>query len=368
MLNKSAGEARPILILPLLFAACLIATGPLAAQEQEGEAPKPAKFFESEDAMQVTLKAPWRDIVRKSRNQDPYPATLEYTDELGNPVSLPITVQRRGVKRQEACTFPPIKLGFDKEIAKGTTFRGEKSLKLVTHCENSSSYDQYYVVEMLIYRMYNLLTDYSFRVRPLSVTYYDSERDKVDDTRFAFLIEDDSDLAKRNGLKKFKVPMVSYKRLEPELISVFSLFQYMIGNVDWAALRGPDPDQCCHNVKLIAPEEAGDNDWVYPVPYDFDSSGLVNPNYAAPPEGLPIKRITQRLYRGYCWNNDTLEEARDLFLQKEGAIMALISNEPLLNSKTQKEATNYLEEFFDIARDPKKFQDEIVSNCRGKPK
>jgi len=366
MIRKPATSIRPIVFHALLIAVCLAAAGPLFAQEDSGEAPKPAKLFDSEDALTVKLSAPWRDIVRKRKVQDPYPATIEYTDELGNQVSLPLTVERRGVKRQEACKFPPIKLRFEKEVVKGTTFRGQKSIKMVTHCDVGSDYEQYYVVEMLIYRMYNLLTDFSFRVRPLTITYYDSERDKAEDPMFAFLIEDDSDLAKRMGMEKLEVPQVHYKRLEPNLTSVFSLFQYMIGNVDWSALRGPDPEECCHNVKLIAPEGAGDSDWIYPIAYDFDSSGLVDAEYAAPPEGVPIRRVTDRIFRGYCWHNGTLDEARDLYLQNESAILGVIDNEARLTAKTKKIADDFLEDFFKTLRDPQGFEKEVVSDCRGK--
>ena len=100
---------------------------------------------------------------------------------------------------------------------------------------------------MLIYRMYRQLTDYSFSVRPLSVVYYDSKRDRADDPRFAFLIEDDGDLAKRHDMKKLKIPRARHTRFEPQLTSEFSLFQYLVGNVDWGAVQGPDPEACCHS-------------------------------------------------------------------------------------------------------------------------
>ena len=86
---------------------------------------------------------------------------------------------------------------------------------------------------MLAYRMYNVITDKSFRVRPLKVTYIDSATGKSDDTHFAFLIEDDSDVAKRNDLKKLNIPKVKLSQLSPDIISDFSLFQLQIGNVDW---------------------------------------------------------------------------------------------------------------------------------------
>ena len=43
---------------------------------------------------------------------------------------------------------------------------------MVTHCKSNDRYEQYYMLEMLAYRIYNVLTDYSFRVRPLEVTYF----------------------------------------------------------------------------------------------------------------------------------------------------------------------------------------------------
>ena len=277
-------------ILSLLLAVAL----PLCAQEKQDEEPKPAKLFSSDDTLNVTLTAPWRDIVRNKKKQDPYPAKIEFTDELGNTMSLDMTAQRRGLTRQRVCDFPPIKLRFEKEKVKGTTFRGQKSVKMVTHCERSVRFEQYYILEMLAYQMYNLITDYSFRVRPLNVNYVDSKTGKTEESRFAFLIEDNSDVAKRNGIKKLEIPKIRPSQLEPKVTSEFSLFQYMISNVDWAALSGPDPKECCHNVKPIAPDPLTPQDKIYPIPYDFDSSGLVNAHYAAPPNGqMPCEQQIQ---------------------------------------------------------------------------
>ena len=54
--------------------------------------------------------------------------------------------------------------------------------------------------------MYAIRSYYaSFRVRPLQATYLDSDSGEEVDSRFAFLVEDDSDVAKRNGLEKVDV-------------------------------------------------------------------------------------------------------------------------------------------------------------------
>jgi hypothetical protein len=335
-----------------------------AAQAQAVETPKPAKLFSSMDTLDVTLSAPWRSLQKDEDNQDPYPAKIQYQDTAGNTMSLDLTVERRGLTRQKMCSFPPIKLRFEKETVKGTLFRGQKSLKMVTHCKNSIRYDQLYILEMLAYRMYNLLTDYSFRVRPLQVTYMDSEERESEGTRFAFLIEDDSDVAKRNDLKKVELASIPPQRLDPDQAALLGLFQYMIGNTDWASLRGPDPAECCHNVKLIGPNPLEPRDYIIPLPYDFDSAGLIDAKYAAPYSGLPIKSVTERLYRGFCIHNTFLEDARQLMLGQQAAILALVDNEGRLTSRSKKKATRYLDDYFEIANDPDEFNRKIIQQCR----
>jgi hypothetical protein len=326
---------------------------------------KPPKLFESDQMLEVTLSAPWQNIARNERNQDPYPATIEYGGANGETVRHAGTVERRGVKRQEACDFPPIRLRFEKDEVKGSLFRGQKSLKMVTHCMKSSRYDQYYRLEMLAYRIYNLVTDFSFRVRPLTVTYYDSEREKIFDTRFAFVIEDDSDLAKRNGMKKLEVAYILPNRLDDRTSSQMSLFQFMIGNVDWSALRGPDPEECCHNVKLAAPRPFTDDDIAYPIAYDFDSSGLVDPPYAGPPPGLGINSITQRLYRGYCHNDaKAMGEVRQQFIELKPDMLAIIEQDGMLTERTRKKSMRYLGKFFELLEDDRDFERYVTEKCR----
>ncbi len=345
------------MVLALLF---LISS--VHGAEKKDSAPKPAKLFTSSEPISVTISAPWRDIERKEKYQGTYPAKIEFTDELGNATSLNMTVERRGRTRQAVCRFPPIKLRFDKEEVKGTSFRGQKSLKMVTHCQTSSRFEQYYILEMLTYQMYNIITDFSFRVRPLSVTYVDTEKGKEQEPKFAFLIEDDSDVAKRNDQKKLKIAKTTRNQLDSRESINFALFQYMIANLDWSAISGPDKDKCCHNAKLVGQDPIKDP--VYPVPYDFDAAGLINAPYATPPENLPVRNVTQRLYRGFCAHNETMEEGRERFLDHEQAILALVTDEPLLNSSTRKKALKFLGKFFDTLKDDKDFQKKIIAKCR----
>jgi hypothetical protein len=360
---ESQRALSTLLTLALLLAG--LATTAANAQSEEDDSGKPAKLFSSGTSLDITITAPWSEIQKQKKNQNPYPAKLDYLDEAGQPVSLDLTVGRRGIKRQEVCPFPPIRLTFVKEAVANTTFRGNDELKLVTHCNKAAKFDQYYVLEMLAYHMYNLLTDYSYRVKPLQVTYIDSKNGKPVDTRFGFLIESNGDMAKRNGLRKLDIPKINHKRLEAKSTALLTLFQYMIANPDWAASMGHDPAKCCHNVKLIGPDPFLDTDFAIPVAYDFDSAGLVDPEYAAPPEGLPIKSVTQRLYRGYCVHNGQLEAARQKTLEQEGAIMALIQNESRLNDNSKNKTLKFMAKYFEIVKDPGQFQKNVVAECRG---
>jgi len=302
---------------------------------------------------------------------------METTDELGNIESLIVTVERRGVTRQRVCKIPPVKIRFEKKGIKGTTFRGQESLKLVTHCHSSASYEQYYILEFLAYRIYGLLTEFSFRVRPLIATYLQAgdedeeesgfpffKKKTAEGPAFAFLIEEDKDVANRHHLKNLHVPRVSPGQLDSKESALFALFQFLIANVDWAATVGPDPEECCHNTKLIGPEPTTPEDTLYAIPYDFDSSGLVDSEYAVPPDGVPIRSVTQRLYRGYCAHNHSLEEARQKMLANEQAIYHLLREEQRLEPNRRNRALGFLEAGFMVFKDDTRFRTEILEHCR----
>lgn len=347
----------------LAAAALLAFTFPVHAQTAEATAEQgqPLKLFESNETLAVDITAPWRRLLR-SPSEERYPGKLSWTDETGRQNSVDITVERRGITRQQVCQFPPIRLRMEKEAVKGTTFRGQDSLKMVTHCDKGDRWEQYYVKEMLAYQFYNRVTDISHRVRPLTVNYVESEGGASQSGRFAFLIEDDGDVAKRHGLKKLELPDIEPEQLEAAHASRFALFQYMIGNVDWSSLTGPGSLRCCHNARLLGPENATTE--LIPLPYDFDSSGLVDAHYAAPNEGMPIRTVTERFFRGFCVHNATLQEARQQYLAMEPEFLSLLSNEERLSGRSEKVATRYLGDFYAILKDDGKFDKEIIRKCR----
>jgi len=326
-----------------------------------GDQAKPAKVFATEGTLPLTLTAPWRDFMRNKTAKKPYPGTLEYVDEAGAKHSVPVTFEARGINRLKVCNLPPIKLTFEKDAVQGTPFRGTKSLKLVTHCGSGERWEQYVIKEMLAYRIYNLVTERSFKVHALSVSYVDSAERSTDGPHFGFLVEDDSALAKRNEVKKLDVPSVKLEQLEPLEYSRFALFEYLIGNTDFAVLNGPTTDRCCHNAELIA---ADPQSKVFPVPYDFDSSGLVDTHYSVPNPVLKIHSNRERVYRGFCISNAPLETARREFLHLEPQILEVARAESRLDANNRKAVSDYLSKGFEVLRNDEKFAEEVTAKCR----
>jgi hypothetical protein len=163
-------------------------------------------------------------------------------------------------------------------------------------------------------------------------------------------------------MEKLDIDEVSYRSLDDLETSYYALFQYMVGNLDWSAVGGPK-DTCCHNSKLIG---KGANEVPkYVIPYDFDSTGLVNAHYAAPPDGIRVSNIRQRVYRGFCTLNDTMPKAVARFNEQKMAIMALFNKNTQLSDSMRSKAINYLEDFYDTINDPKEFAKEITDKCRG---
>lgn len=318
-------------------------------------------LFQSDSALAVTLQAPMAELLRSTRDTRRHAAVLSYTDAQGKIRHIDATVETRGLTRLRFCRFPPLRIRFAKQAVAGTEFEGQRSLKMVTHCRNGQQFEQYYVQEMLAYRIYNRLTDLSFRVRPLDISYVDSAGGKTNGPRFAFLIEDTGDMARRNGLKRDKAAKFVPGDFDPLALSRLMLFQYLIGNTDFAVLSGPSEDECCHNTRVLGSAAGAAR---IAVPYDFDSAGMVAASYVAPHESLPIKKVTERLYRGFCQHNQALAAVREEFLGKRQALVELIRGERRLSARRKGELTRYIDDFYTTLGSEYAFAREISGKCR----
>ena len=325
----------------ILAFAALAAASPVTAAN--GETP----LFASSEPIRITIAGPLSSIARtRAASIEPGTVTVAGT---GQP--LAITLEPRGITRRQSdvCQFPPLWVRFSSPPPAQSVFAGQKALKLVTHCRNSDSFQQYVLLEYATYRMFNALSPASFRVRLATIDYVDGGGRPMA-TRYGFFIEDLKDVARRNGMQEAKLPeRIPISSLSPRHAALYAMFQHMIANHDWSMRAGPAGDECCHNAKLIAPAR-GVAAGVVPIPYDFDFSGLVNAPYATPPEALKISNVRQRQYRGYCGMNGEAYAVAVQFKAAKPQILAALTSTPGLQPRTIQRATAYLDGFFaDIA-------------------
>lgn len=315
-----------------------------------------AKFFTDEAVIEMNLST---DIVKMQREKgvDMYqPATVKLVFPDKTTIEEPIQVAPRGHFRREYCNIPPIMIDFKTATSPRLSPLGK--LKLVIGCGTSGNDESLLFKEYLVYKIYNLLEDKSFRVRLVKVSYTDTRGKVRPFTQHAFLIEDDKDMARRNNcIKKDKIQYLT-ENTDRDMMTKVAIFEYMISNGDWSVPNN-------HNIKLIY-DKANAYALPFVVPYDFDHSGFVNAGYAVPNELLGTEKVTERVYRGFPRRMEELQTTLDLFRAKKDAIYALINNFPLITARTKKELTGYLTEFYNEINDRKQVQSIFIDNARTK--
>ena len=350
------------IILVALLAVCLPI--PTNADTDTGAAGKTAPLFVGNDALDVTIEAPFTRIMRERSTEEDLPAILTYKDIDGGTVSLEIGVRNRGKYRQQwrICPFAPLRLNFRKSGVKDTLFATVDKIKLVTHCRSGrDSYQQAVLREYLAYRILNIITDYSYRVRLLRIQYVDTQDGGTNPDNFGFLIEHRDQLADRIGVAIRDLEFVRVADLESANTNLGSLFQYLIGNTDFSPTAGAEGESCCHNYTLFG-QETGK---IFAIPYDFDMSGWVNATYATPNPELPIRSVRQRLYRGRCANNAQLAASVRAFQDKRPEIFGLVTESEHLESSVKKQLTRYLNDFYKIIDNPKTVESRLTARCMG---
>ena len=344
-----------------------VAQAPAAAEKKAKtpRAPKdstvvdttPRKLFRDKDAvLKVTITTDLKQFVRmRDRGRPPIPATLAWSlpDDSG---TAKIQVGTRGNFRLKGrnCSFPPVRLIINKDSVKKTVWAGQKRLKLVTRCDEGREYEQYILQEYALYEIYNQLTPRSFRARLVRVAYRDTQgKEKPIDT-YAFVVEDDGDLAERMGGKITDAKNATFDDVDVQTMGVMGFFEYLIGNTDWSL-------GALHNVKLVmTPRDAN----VYAIAYDFDFSGAVNTRYATPDPQLRIKRVLDRLYRGRCLTTDEVALVVQRFNERKTAIYAVYDKIPDLEPAVVKRTREYFDEFYQTINDPRALKRNILDDCQ----
>ena len=316
-------------------------------------------LFASDAPISISIRGPVSTIAKSAERS---PAARDATMSLaGSPESYAIRLSPRGItrRRKETCQFPPLRVDLVQAPAAASLFAGQRRLKLVTHCRAAAGFQQHLLLEYAAYRMFNLISPLSYRVRLATVDYAEPDGRPLA-SRYGFFIEDTGDMARRNGLQQARTgDRVPSAQIEPRQAARVAMFQYMIGNLDWSMRAGPQGEGCCHNSRLLSGQGAA----LIPVAYDFDYSGMVDAPYALPPEQIPVRSVRIRYYQGYCRHNQQALAAAAELRSRRGAIEAAFAQIPGLEERTKAKAINYLGGFFaDIATDDS-VRSKILKKC-----
>ncbi len=350
------------LITALLSVAALADTHGNGSDGQAGI----ARLFTSDTPLVVTIQAPLTTLMKDRPIEEYLDGTFSFTGDDGTEQTIDLKIRTRGKYRREEehCDFAPIRLNFRKKQVVDTIFDGQDKLKLVTHCQNRKShYEQLVLREYLVYRFLQVLTNKSFGVRLFQINYVDTEGGEAM-TKLGFVIEDDDDVAERNGMQSVKGGNLSGDDIERRQQNLVNVFQYLIGNTEYS-LFNPEPDEfCCHNMDFMSVMGGPP---LTPLAYDFDFAGMVNAPYAQPNPRFEHTSVRQRLYRGQCRNNELLPETLQRFLDRKDAIYGMVDEFELLNWRSRRYVTRYLNTFYDHISEPKSVNARFIEKCEDLP-
>lgn len=310
-------------------------------------------LFEKEEPLAVTLKTDVKDILGKKAN-DRYLFTNIVIKNADSTVDGDINIRARGKFRREFCFVPPLKLDFDTSTA--PRLKDLKSLDMTCQCKQGNEFSQLVYKEYTIYRMYNILTDRSQRVRLVNLTLEDKEGKRKPVNIPGFVIEDFDVTAKRNGCKEVKIQKLHTENTDRRQMTMVAMFEYMVGNTDWSVYAN-------HNIKLMQ-DTAAPASKPYASAYDFDFSGLVNAPYATPDPQLGTETVTTRVYRGFPREVGELREMADFFRSKKDAMYAEINNSKFLDNRSKKDMIGYLDEFYRDINSDKNLKILFIDNAR----
>jgi ribosomal protein L19 len=310
-------------------------------------------LFDTDDVLQLVLKGNIRKLLNDRYNVPKnYSLVLTYTKEDSSEMVMPVEVKTRGHFRRlkENCIYPPLLIQFPKEGSHlSSIFREQRKLKLVMPCAG----DEYIIHEWLVYKIFNLITPKSFRVRLVKVKLEEEGNKKTIAPFYGILLEEEKQMAKRNGLVSVE------RKLRPEQTQTdaflsMAVFEYLIGNTDWSI-------QYLQNIKLLASDSTS---IPFPVPYDFDHAGIVYAPYARPAEELQMRSVRERRYRGYCVQDMKVFDAViEQYNRLKNDIYRIYTDCTLLDAKYIKSTIQFLDEFYTTINNPKALQKEFGYPC-----
>lgn len=293
-------------------------------------------FFDhlgAEPIVKLQIESDFSELIENRDQKRKQEALLSVGNSESDFKTYPLKISLRGKTRRGLCEFPPLKLDLNKDFLEAEGLKDFDKYKLVTHCMDDS---ELVLKEFLAYKLYNQLTDYSFRVRLVELTYVDRGGEMETFEQYGILLENYEEMTQRLAAKEMPNDLPKNTRIPNEDYQRLAMFQYMIGNTDWNLFKQ-------HNIKWLRMDDAA-----IPVPYDFDFSGFVNAPYAKPHPSLPIDSVQERYLQWRGGDQQQLDNIQAELRQKQDSLIQVCQQFQALSSSEKEKIMTYLNGFFSM--------------------
>jgi hypothetical protein len=301
---------------------------------------KSSRLFEDDKLIEMSLKFDLTAYFKTKPKDEYLKANIIIHFNETDSANKEIGLRTRGIFRNQYCAFAPIELNIKKANFGYSDLDKVSKLKLVPQCSFNKVNEDYVLREYLAYKLFNVLTDTSFRVRLLTINYLDSKKDRKPIKQFGFIIEPMEMMTARLHCMPIKSKTLNQKSIIPRVMDRLSIFNFMIGNYDWSV-----PGQ--HNVQILKSLNFDPTGLCIAIPHDFDWTGLVNPPYAIPTEEVGTENVRERKFVGVCRSKEAFSKDLDIFLAKKEEFYKVINEFPYITQKVKKDIIDYLNGFFD---------------------
>jgi hypothetical protein len=263
---------------------------------------KVMRLFEGDELINISLRFDLTNYIRKKPKEEFLKAIMTFHISETDSINKNIRVRSRGENRNQTCYMPPMELNFKKADFEYADTNKFSKIKLVVPCNTGSDYEEYLLREYLIYKLFNVLTDTSFKVRLLKINFIDTYKPRKPTSQYAFLIEPLELLTARTKSVEVASKALNQKSITQKAMDRVAIFNYLIGNYDWSV-----PNQ--HNIRVVKSTTFDQIGLGIAIPYDFDLTGIVNASYAIPADIIGTKNIRERLFLGICRSKEDFLKA-----------------------------------------------------------
>ncbi|PPK86331.1 hypothetical protein CLV84_3257 [Neolewinella xylanilytica] len=283
------------------------------------------------DTPLVLLETDWDKMLQARTDKVYQEVTLTV-----NGHRFPGRVRTRGHARLRTCLFPSLRVKLNKKVLAAAGYSSLNDLKFGLQCNASKRGLGYLQRERLLYDLYAMVSPYHLRTLSVRVVI------EKGDTLAGFLIESEEQLAARYDATDYRSEHVSTRGLDRMTYARLCLFNYLILNTDWNIYN-------LHNVACL---RSNADSRLFPLPYDFDHSGLVDTHYAVPREDLGMTSVYEPRFLGRHLTEDEMSTAARSFLEKADELHQRILEDPDLDRVHRRQMIARLTAFMDEISDP----------------